>query len=270
MSPVRHRLTILGSGASPGVPRINGDWGACDPAEPRNRRTRCAAMVERFGDGPRPTRVVIDTGPDFRAQMLAAAVDEVHGVIYTHSHADHVHGIDDLRAFWMIAKRPIDIFTDDATQARLDEGFGYCFSAPEGSPYPPFLRRHWIDAGTGFVVDGPGGPLAVAPFAQVHGDIRSLGFRFGRVAYSCDFNDLPPSSLPVVADLDCWVLDALRPQPHPSHCSLNEAVDWVRRIRPRRAVFTHMTNELDYRTLRRELPAGIEPGFDGVAIDFPV
>jgi phosphoribosyl 1,2-cyclic phosphate phosphodiesterase len=267
----RHRFTILGCGASPGVPRINGDWGACDPAEPRNRRLRCSVMIERWhSDGGPPTRVVIDTGPDFREQMLRARAESIDGVVYSHSHADHVHGIDDLRQYWMTLRRPITIYSDDTTQQRLDEGFGYCFAAPEGSPYPPFLLRRRIAAVDRFTVTGPGGPIAIEPLDQEHGESRSLGFRIGPVAYSCDFNDLPPETARRLAGIETWVLGALRPKPHPSHCSVDEAKAWVARIAPRRAIFTHMTADLDYATLSRDLPPGVEPAYDGLAFEFDV
>ncbi|MCW5718619.1 MAG: MBL fold metallo-hydrolase [Bauldia sp.] len=268
----RLRFTILGCGASPGVPRITGDWGACDPREPKNRRTRAAALFELFGDAPMPTRLVVDTGPDLRTQLLSAGVDELHGVVYTHAHADHVHGIDDLRAYWITGgeRRIVTVYSDDATQRRLDDGFGYCFRAPPGSAYPPFLNRVRIVAGTPFRVTGPGGTITVLPFDQAHGDIRSLGIRIGPVAYSCDFNDLPAESLPAVSGADLWVLDALRRAPHPSHCSLSEAIAWVDRIKPQHAVFTHMTNELDYGALHRDLPGNIEPAYDGLRFEYHV
>jgi phosphoribosyl 1,2-cyclic phosphate phosphodiesterase len=225
-------------------------------------------MVERWDRGPAPTRVVIDTGPDFRAQMLAAKADSIDGVVYSHSHADHVHGIDDLRPYWMVLRRPIPIYSDDETQRRLDDGFGYCFAAPAGSPYPPFLSRRRIAAGRPFTIDGPGGPIAIEPFDQQHGDIRSLGFRIGSLAYSCDFNDLPGAAQEALEGVEIWVLGALRPKPHPSHCSLDEALAWVERLRPRRAILTHMTADLDYASLRRDLPAGVDPAFDGLSVEF--
>jgi phosphoribosyl 1,2-cyclic phosphate phosphodiesterase len=264
----RLRFTILGCGASPGVPRINGDWGECDPNEPKNYRTRASALIERFGDDDDVTRVLIDTGPDLRAQLIAANVHELHAVIYTHAHADHVHGIDDLRAFWMATHRQLPVYSDDDTQSRLEQGFGYCFAAPVGSPYPPFLTRTAIRAGHAFTINGPGGRLTIEPFAQVHGDIQSLGLRVGPVAYSCDFNDLPPDSIATLHGLDVWVLDALRRRPHPSHASLGEALGWITRIAPQRAVLTHMTNELDYQTLLRELPPAVTPAFDGISFEF--
>jgi len=264
------RFTILGCGASPGVPRINGDWGACDPAEPRNRRTRSAALVELLGDGKRPTRVVIDTGPDLRSQLIAAGVDAIDGVVYTHAHADHVHGIDDLRTFWMVQRQPVQVYTDDATQRRLDDAFGYCFRTQPGSSYPSFLVRNRIEPGTPIKVRGPSGAIALLPFEQTHGDIISVGYRIGPIAYSCDFNDIPEHSLPPLRDLDLWVLDALRHRPHPSHCTMEEAVAWVERITPKRAWLTHMTNDLDYQTLTDTLPDHIRPAYDGLSVDVEI
>jgi len=264
---VRLRATILGCGPSYGVPRIGGIWGACDPSEPKNRRTRCSLLVEQFGEGPDSTAILVDTGPDLREQLLAAEVRRIDAVIYTHPHADHLHGIDDLRAFAMDTRRRVEVFADDATAARLIEAFGYCFKAPPGSSYPPILNLNRIEAGTPLAIDGPGGPLEIQPFRQVHGDIGSLGLRFGGLAYSCDASDFPPESLPALANLDLWILDALRYVPHPSHLSLSQALEWIERIAPRRAVLTHMLNDLDYGTLKRELPESVEPGYDGMVLD---
>src|SRR5712691_11707742 len=187
----RLRLTILGCGASPGVPRLDGDWGACDPDEPKNRRSRCSLLIERFAEGaPRPTRALVDTAPDLREQLLRlGGVDAIDGVVYTHAHADHVHGIDDLRAYWHRSGKLVDVYSDAATEARLLDAFRYCFEAPEGSPYPAILRRHSIAAGRAFAISGPGGPIEVMPFTQHHGDIATLGLRVGRAAYSCDVSD---------------------------------------------------------------------------------
>lgn len=266
----RLRFTILGCGASPGVPRINGDWGACDPNEPRNRRSRSAALVELFANDDKATRVLIDTGPDIRMQLIAAGITAIDGVMYTHPHADHVHGIDDMRAFAMATRKPLPIYSDDATQERLEDGFGYCFRAPPESPYPPFLVRHPIRAGEPFEVNGAGGSVSLLPLAQVHGNINSLGVRVGPVAYSCDFNDLPAATVGALGDLDLWVVGALRRRAHPSHASLGEALGWIERMNPKSAVLTHMTNELDYRTLLDELPPSIMPAYDGVSFDFEI
>ena len=262
------KLTILGCGASPGVPRIDGNWGACDPAEPRNYRTRSSALIERFADeGQRPTRVLIDTSPDLRAQMLAARVDAIDGVVYTHTHADHVHGIDDLRAYALIARRMVDVYADDDTYAKLVSSFGYCFRAPPGSAYPPILKRTRIEAGTPFAVHGPGGPVTLLPFRQIHGDIESLGIRVGGIAYSCDVSDIPEESIAALRGLDTWIVDALRHTPHPSHFSLGRALEWIARIGPRRAYLTHLHADLDYRATLAILPAGVEPAYDGLVIE---
>jgi phosphoribosyl 1,2-cyclic phosphate phosphodiesterase len=264
----RLRATILGCGSSPGVPRIGNDWGACDPNEPKNRRLRCALLIERFNGGPEPTTVLVDTGPDVRTQLLAANVRRVDGVVYTHPHADHIHGIDDLRAVWVNSKRLVDVYADGYTTARLEQAFGYCFQSEPGSFYPPILKHHPMTVGAPVIVSGPGGPVEIVPFRQIHGDIDSLGLRVGRLAYSCDVSDLPAESEQAVTGLDIWVLDALRYRPHPSHFSVEQSLAWIDRVKPRRAILTHMHTDLDYERLRSELPAHVEPAYDGMRIDF--
>ncbi|MEX0852967.1 MAG: MBL fold metallo-hydrolase [Bauldia sp.] len=267
MSP-QLKVTVLGCGASSGVPRIGNDWGACDPNEPRNRRTRSSLLIERRMDSADwPTRVLVDSGPDLRAQLLSAGVGFVDGVVYTHAHADHVHGIDDLRAFWQNTKRLVDIHADDATFKHLEAAFGYCFHRPAGSFYPPILRRHGIAVGVPLTIEGGGGPLTLTPFLQLHGDTTSLGLRVGRFAYSCDMSGLPEESLPYLGDLDVWIVGVLRYRPHPSHLSVAEVTEWVKRLKPARALLTHMHTDLDYATLKRELPPPIEPAYDGMVID---
>jgi phosphoribosyl 1,2-cyclic phosphate phosphodiesterase len=264
----RVKLTILGCGASPGVPRIDGNWGACDPKEPRNYRTRCSALIERFENGAeRPTRVLIDTGPDLRVQMLAARADAIDGVVYTHTHADHVHGIDDLRAYALIQRQMIDVYADDEAYAKLVSSFGYCFRAAPGSSYPPILKRTRIAAGELFTVTGPGGAVRLLPFRQTHGDIESLGIRVGRMAYSCDVSGIPDVSMPALQGLDTWVVDALRHAPHPSHFSVGEALAWIARVAPRRAYLTHLHSDLDYRQTAALLPRNVEPAYDGLSIE---
>lgn len=263
------RVTILGCGSSPGTPRVGNDWGACDPNEPRNRRTRCSILLEQISGNGGVTRVLVDTGPDVRAQLLTANVNSIDAVVYTHSHADHVHGIDDLRAFWQNTQRLVDIYADAETYSRLRQAFGYCFETAPGSSYPPILKRHAIAAGDPFAVNGAGGAMLVTPFSQTHGDIETLGLRIGDFAYSCDVSDLPSSAIDVLGNLKVWVVDALRYKPHPSHFSVDEALSWIRRIAPSRAVLTHMHIDLDYATLRRELPAGVEPAYDGMTLEIP-
>jgi phosphoribosyl 1,2-cyclic phosphate phosphodiesterase len=263
------RFTILGCGSSPGVPRIGGDWGACDPAEPRNRRRRASLLVERIArDGDR-TVVVIDTGPDFRDQMLSAGVGWADGIVYTHPHADHIHGIDDLRSFVINKRRRVTIHADEATLARLEEAFGYVFATPPGSNYPPIAHARRIEADEPFDVDGPGGPVRLLPYAQRHGDIRTLGFRIAGFAYSPDVSAMPEDTFRHLRDLDVLVVDALRYTPHPSHFSVDEAVALAERLRPRRTLLTHMHNDLDYRSLAARLPAGVEPAWDGLVVELP-
>ena len=262
----RLKVTVLGCGSSPGVPRIGNDWGACDPTEPRNRRLRCSILIERIKNGG-VTRVLVDTGPDIRAQMLAAGVNSLDAVVYTHSHADHTHGIDDLRAFWQNSRRLVDIYADAATTERLKQAFGYCFETVPGGSYPPILKHHPIAAGRPLTIDGAGGAMTITPFRQIHGEIDTLGLHVGGLAYSCDVSDLPEASLPALAGLDVWIVDALRYKPHPSHFSLSETLQWIDRVRPHRAILTHMHTDLDYATLTREMPQGVEPAYDGMQIE---
>ncbi len=259
---------ILGCASSPGNPRIGNDWGACDPTNPKNRRRRASLLVTRTDEAGRKTRVLVDAGPDLREQMLEARVDWVDGVIFTHAHADHIHGIDDLRAFVLNRRRLVDIWTDEVTSKRLHEAFGYCFQTPPGSAYPPILKEHRLTIGHSASIPGEGGSIAVTPFRQIHGDIDSLGLRFGGVAYSTDVSDFPKESLPHLQKLDLWIVDALRTRSHPSHLSVDEALDWIGRGKPKHAVLTHLHNELDYDLLKARLPAGVEPGFDGLEFTF--
>ena len=262
-----YRLTILGCGSSGGVPRIGAMWGACDPANPKNRRRRCSALIER-SDGGRRTTALVDTSPDLREQLLSVRCDALDGVIYTHDHADHTHGIDDLRMVAYAMKKRVPIHADAATRKSLVERFAYCFETPAGSSYTPILTAHEIEPCTPVRIAGAGGDIEALPIPQVHGDIASLGFRVGGLAYSPDVSDLPPGSVEMLRGLDVWIVDALRYTAHPSHFSVKQALGWIERLRPKRAILTHMTTELDYETLRRELPAGVEPAYDGMAIEF--
>lgn len=268
--PAAQRIvaTILGCGSSGGVPRIGNDWGICDPDEPRNRRRRCALLIEGWsGEGGEPTRVLIDTGPDLREQMLDARVDRVEAVLYTHAHADHIHGIDDLRVLALHNRRRVDVYFTAVTGARIREAFGYCFVTPPGSDYPPILNAHEIEPGQCLVVDGPGGSIDLLAFEQQHGSITSLGFRVRDFAYSVDLSGFPEVSLPAISGLDLWVVDALRPTPHPSHLSLPETLEWIARVAPRQAVLSDMHIDLDYALTEAETPGNVTPAFDGMRID---
>jgi len=258
--------TILGCGPSPGVPRIGNDWGRCDPAEPRNRRSRCALLVERRTEAATPTRILFDTSPDMRQQLLAAAVDHLDAVLYTHAHADHLHGIDDLRAFWMRTRKLVDVYADDTTAARILEAFRYCFETPAGGSYPPTMRMHQVTAYHPLVIHGPSGDLDVMPFVQQHGTTTTMGYRIGGLAYSCDVSALDDRAASQLEDLDVWIVDALRHEPHPSHFSVSETLAWIERLKPRRAILTHMDSPLDYNALRMELPDHVEPAYDGMVV----
>jgi phosphoribosyl 1,2-cyclic phosphate phosphodiesterase len=260
--------TVLGCGSSGGVPRVGNVWGDCDPAEPRNRRRRCALLIEGWTDGvAEPTRVLIDTGCDLREQLLDAQVDRVEAVLYTHEHADHTHGIDDLRVLALNNHKRVDVYFTAEAGARIREAFGYCFTAPPGSDYPPILNAHEIAAGAVLSIDGPGGAIRIDAFGQTHGNIESLGFRVGNFAYSCDLSAIPASSEATVSGLSLWIVDALRHASHPSHLSLPETLGLIERFAPGRAVLTNMHIDMDYRTLTATLPTNVEPAFDGMRID---
>ena len=271
------RFTILGCGSSPGVPRIHGDWGACDPNEPKNRRLRCSLLVECISEVG-TTRAVVDTSPDFRQQMLNASVPRLDGVLYTHPHADHVHGIDDLRGFALVQQERIKVFADEQTLARLHEGFDYCLKQLEGSIYPPILDAHEIVANKPIEIKGEGGSIHALPIYQVHGPIHSLGFRFsadgnfetGGLCYSPDVSEIPETSVSALKNLDFWIVDALQYKPHVSHFSVSESLEWIERLKPKHSIFTHMHIPLDYQTLKSELPDSIEPAYDGMILECDV
>jgi phosphoribosyl 1,2-cyclic phosphate phosphodiesterase len=270
------KFTILGCGSSGGVPRPALGWGDCDPNNSKNRRRRTSLLVERrAGQAGTPgkedqghpdavTRVLVDTSPDLREQLIDADVNWLDGVLYTHEHADHTHGIDDLRAFFLKRKRRVDVYLDEATAASVRGKFGYCFASPPGSDYPPILTEHRLIAGTPVTILGEGGSIAALPVRQEHGDIASLGFRFGKLAYSCDLSAIPEESLASLSGLDVWIVDALRYRPHPSHFSLDDALKWIDRLKPRRAILTNLHADLDYEVLRGRLPVHVVPAFDGM------
>jgi phosphoribosyl 1,2-cyclic phosphate phosphodiesterase len=258
--------TILGCGSSTGVPRVGLGWGDADPSNPKNRRRRCSLLVERRTAAGARTCVLVDTSPDLREQLLDANVEWLDAVLYTHEHADHTHGIDDLRPLTLKRRRRVDVYADPPTSRALNARFGYCFVTPAGSEYPPILTEHGLEAGRSVTIAGDGGAITALPFLQVHGDMASLGFRFGNLAYSCDVSAIAPESLPLLEGLDVWILDALRYRPHPSHFALADALHWIDRVKPKRAILTNMHSDLDYETLRRELPAHVEPAHDGLTV----
>ncbi len=260
------RLTVLGCGSSGGVPRIGGMWGQCDPQNPKNRRRRCSVLVERMGPKG-TTAVLVDTSPDLREQLLSVRADHLDGVLFTHDHADHTHGIDDLRMVAYAMKRRIDCHFDPATRDSLVSRFAYCFVQLPGSDYAPILNARDIVLGQPVIIAGGGGPVDAIAVPQKHGDITSLGFRFGDIAYSPDISDMSDESAALLTGLDVWVVDALRYTAHPSHFNVKQALAWIDRLKPRRAILTHMTTDLDYNRLRGELPDGVEPAYDGLVIE---
>lgn len=259
-------VTILGCGSSGGVPRIGNDWGLCDAANPRNFRRRCSLLLQREGlEGN--TCVVVDTSPDFREQALAANLGSLDAVWYTHEHADHTHGIDELRGFYLRQRRLIPIWADDETLRVLQLRFAYCFASAPGSDYPPVLEARRIVAGSDLTTVGDGGEIRGLPFRLRHGAIDALGFRIGGMAYTPDLNDIPDESIDALSNLDLWIVDALRRTPHPSHFHLDETLAWIDRLKPKRAILTNMHNDMDYATLERALPQHVKPAYDGMRIE---
>ena len=251
------KLRILGCGTSGGVPRVDGYWGRCDPSNPKNRRRRVSLLVES-GD----VRVIVDTSPDLREQLLDAGVNRLDGVFFTHDHADHTHGIDDLRGIFQARYQRVDCYGMAETFDKLMSRFGYVFEGIED--YPAIATAH--------VLNGPVrmASLNITPFRQIHGPIDSLGYRFrdsgGFAAYSTDLIDIPDESAPLLQNLDVWVVDALRYEPHPTHFHLERTLEFIDRYRPKRAILTHMNWDMDYDELCASLPDGVEPAYDGMEI----
>ena len=256
------RVTMLGCGSSGGVPLLGPEgWGACDPKDARNRRRRVSILVEQRG-----TRLLVDTSPDLREQLLAAGVSTLEAVIYTHTHADHLHGIDDLRAVNYVLKRPLDVWADPASMAEIRRRFSYAFGpAPSsdepGDWYRPVLVAHEYE--------GPFrvGAIEIVPFAQQHGRLGSMGLRFGKLAYSTDVKALSETAFAVLAGVEIWIVDCQGMEEHRTHSHLAQTLEWIARVRPRRAVLTHLGHTMDYATVRALCPPGVEPGVDGLVLD---
>jgi phosphoribosyl 1,2-cyclic phosphate phosphodiesterase len=264
-------VTILGCGSSTGVPRIGGpdgagDWGACDPANPKNRRLRCSVLVrQKSANGE--TAVLVDTSPDMRHQMLAARCARLNAVFITHDHADQTHGFDDLRFVAYGMRKRVDVYSDKAALDSIQRKFGYAFEGNEKGGYPAIVAAKELTRPfQQIAIAGEGGTIPVLPFTQGHGSIHSLGFRFGAVAYSSDVNTLDEEAFAALAGVDCWIVDCLRRALHPSHANLDTALGWIARVKPKRAVLTNMHIDLDYEALKRALPPGIEPAYDGMTI----
>jgi phosphoribosyl 1,2-cyclic phosphate phosphodiesterase len=264
-------ITILGSGSSGGVPRADGAWGDCDPTDPRNRRTRCSMLARRRSpDGPEhETTVLVDTSPDMRLQTAGAGVRRLDAVLLTHDHADQTHGIDDLRAFALRQRDTIPVYMDAATSGSLHRRFGYIFEG--AGDYPAICEARALPPlGESWEIVGPSGVIPVNTFDQDHGGVRSVGYRFGSVAYSSDLVDLPETALEVLAGVKVWIVDALRYRPHPTHFHLAKALEWIARVRPDRAILTNLHIDMDFETLAAQLPDGVEPAFDGLCFEAPL
>jgi phosphoribosyl 1,2-cyclic phosphate phosphodiesterase len=264
-------VTILGCGSSGGVPRLGGadcagEWGRCDRDNPRNRRSRCSLLVQRHGQNG-VTRILVDTSPDMREQLLRARVADLDGVLITHDHADQLHGFDDLRQVVHYRRKRVDVYTDARTAEGVLSRFSYCFVQPEGSEYPTIANMHVIpEPFAPFALEGAGGAIPVRAFSQRHGSIRALGFRFGPIAYSPDVNALDEAAFAALEGVECWIVDALRTTPHPTHAHVALALEWIARVKPRHAVLTNLHHDLDYETLKRDLPENVEPAYDGLTI----
>ncbi len=259
-------IRILGCGSSGGVPRVGMEWGSCDPHNPKNRRRRCAILLERKTETAESTNVLVDTGPDLREQLLDVGVKHLDAVLLTHHHADHTHGIDDVRPLVTKMRKLIDLHMDDPTSAVVRQKFSYIFEKPTNSFYAPLLNEKRLIAGQSIRIAGPGGAIDALPFRVEHGEIDALGFRFDDVAYTPDVNGIPPESVGALEGLDLWIVDAFRYTRQPSHFCLSETLDWIARLKPRRAVLTNMHVDLDYEILRQELPRNVEPAYDGMIL----
>ncbi len=260
-------ITILGCGSSGGVPRLGFGWGSCDPQELKNRRRRCSILIDRVIDNKKTT-AIIDTSPDLREQLLSTNTTRLDAVLFTHDHADHVHGIDDVRPYALLQRQRLPVYMDKVTAKGIKKRFSYVFETVEGSDYPPIVEEFPIEIGREIEITGEGGSINFLPFLLQHGPVPALGFRINNVAYTPDVNAIPEHSLQVLHNLDVWIVDALRIPPHPTHFCLDETLHWIEQLKPNRAVLTNMHTDMDYATLCKQLPDHIRPAYDGMKIGF--
>ena len=265
------RFTILGCGSSGGVPRVDGDWGDCDPREPKNRRRRCSLLAERAESEAalktgEATRLLIDTSPDLREQLLDAQVSTLDGLAFTHDHADQSHGIDDVRAIVYRRAKRLPAFMNAHTRAQLTTRFGYIFETPPGSGYPPLLELQAMEDGAEHAIDGPGGRLSFTSFTVAHGSIPCAGIRIGPAAYTPDVSGMPDAAFEAIEGVSLWIVDALRDKPHPSHAHLALSLEWLARAKPALGVLTNLHIDLDYRALAKRCPDGVRPSYDGMQV----
>ena len=264
-------FTLLGTGSSGGVPRVGNDWGKCDPDNPKNRRRRCAMLIERVRSDGSKTTLMVDAGADLREQLLTADVKVLDGLLLTHPHADHIFGLDDVRQLAITHKSSIDIYMDEHTSDIVMSAFGYCFNQAANSSYPAFCTEHRIDHHQCVSVTGDGGVVDAMPIVAEHGDIQALGFKVNNVIYLPDVKRITDErSLEALENADFLIIDALRRHPHPSHLNLDECLEFIERYKPGRSILTNMHSDLDYAELQMMLPQNIEPGFDGLSFELPL
>ena len=255
------KATILGCGPSSGVPTVAEGWGACDPENPRNRRLRPSILVENGA-----TTVLVDTSPDLRQQLLNTGTRHLDAVLYTHGHADHLHGIDDLRGVNRAMNAPLDVYGDAATLGSIKQRFEYTttpLSLEADIYYKPVLNIHEIAAGDCIAV----GDMEILTFDQDHGYSRTLGYRFGPIGFSTDLLDLPDESFAALEGVTVWIIGTFSLTPHTTHAHVGKALEWIGRVKPQCAVLTHLGPSVDYAELSERLPDGVEAAYDGMVIE---
>jgi len=251
------KITILGCGASGGVPLITGEWGSCNPNNPKNRRRRASVLVQTKGK-----TILIDTSPDLRMQLLDVGIENIDLVLYTHDHADHVGGIDDLRQIYAKYRQPIPAYADHGTLSRLHQKYRYALVTIDPM-YPAFLEGRELEE----VIDFEG--IQIIPFLQYHGHRSSFGYRIGNFAYSTDLIELPEESYDILKDLKLWVVDCLRDEPHISHANVEQTLKMIKKVKPEQAILTHMTHDLDYDDINARTPSHVTPAHDGMVLELP-